>query len=219
MALLGFKPQTVIDVGVAQGTPELYSTFPTAKHLLIEPLQEFEPALQGIAHSYDADYVVAAAASSAGRITIEIYDPPDSSSLLKGPPSGGASGQLREIPAVTIDGLCATKDLRPPFLLKVDVQGAELEVLGGASKTLRLTEVVVLETSLFRFWDDSPQLFDVLRFMKERNFVAYDFFGPLMRPLDGALAQIDVAFVKEDGFFRKSHMFRATTSDAEPSAS
>ena len=35
---LGFKPATVIDVGVAYGTHELYKGFPKARHLLIEPL-------------------------------------------------------------------------------------------------------------------------------------------------------------------------------------
>ena len=45
---LGFRPQTVIDVGVADGTFELYRAFPNAKHLLIEPLEEFKPALERI---------------------------------------------------------------------------------------------------------------------------------------------------------------------------
>src|SRR5262245_52875429 len=37
----GFTPRTVIDVGVARGTDDLYEAFPDAKHLLIEPLGEF----------------------------------------------------------------------------------------------------------------------------------------------------------------------------------
>ena len=46
--LLGFEPQTVIDVGAALGTFELYRTFPKARHLLIEPIEENEPYLAKI---------------------------------------------------------------------------------------------------------------------------------------------------------------------------
>ena len=39
----GIQPKTVIDVGVHnEGTPELYEIFPNAKHVLIEPVKEFE---------------------------------------------------------------------------------------------------------------------------------------------------------------------------------
>ncbi|MCH8192053.1 MAG: hypothetical protein IIC80_11965, partial [Chloroflexi bacterium] len=44
-------------------------------------------------------------------------------------------------------------------------------------------------------------------FMKERGFVAYDIFGHNYRPLDGAMCQIDMAFVKEKSQFRRVHAF------------
>jgi len=36
---LQFAPGTVIDVGVAYGTPDLYEAFPTSKFYLVEPLR------------------------------------------------------------------------------------------------------------------------------------------------------------------------------------
>ena len=39
---LGFQPGTVIDVGVAYGTFELYEKFPETNFLLVEPLIEYE---------------------------------------------------------------------------------------------------------------------------------------------------------------------------------
>jgi hypothetical protein len=59
---LGFKPNTVIDVGVAKATSELYGSFPEASLLLIEPLVEFEPFLKKICSTYNAQYVLADAA-------------------------------------------------------------------------------------------------------------------------------------------------------------
>jgi hypothetical protein len=39
------------------------------------------------------------------------------------------------------------------------------------------------------------------------NFVAYDLCGMHARPLDGALGQCDMAFVKQQGMFRGDHRY------------
>ena len=41
--------------------------------------------------------------------------------------------------------------------------------------------------------------------MAERDYVIYDFPGFLRRPFDGALAQMDVCFVKRNGILRHSN--------------
>ncbi len=64
---LGFQPKTIIDVGVASGTPALYRTFPDCYFLLIEPLKEFESDLIAILKRYPGSYVLAAAGSSSGQ--------------------------------------------------------------------------------------------------------------------------------------------------------
>src|SRR5208283_1372595 len=48
LSTLGFRPRTVIDVGVATKTEELYRAFNEADILLVEPLAEFEPFLRDI---------------------------------------------------------------------------------------------------------------------------------------------------------------------------
>jgi hypothetical protein len=48
---------------------------------------------------------------------------------------------------------------------------------------------------------------EVLAFMAERDFFPYDVFGGYNRPLDNALAQLDIAFVKREGPFRCDHRF------------
>jgi hypothetical protein len=87
----------------------------------------------------------------------------------------------------------------------VDVQGAELVVLGGAEKILANAVYVVLETSLFETYKGAPSFADVVRFMQERGSVLYDLAGLSHRPLDGALAQVDAAFVPEKSPLRKDH--------------
>ena len=43
---LGFEPKTVIDIGVATGTPALYRNFPEAYYILIDPLREAIPFMR-----------------------------------------------------------------------------------------------------------------------------------------------------------------------------
>ena len=101
------------------------------------------------------------------------------------------------------------------YIVKVDVQGAELQVLDGASTTLKDAELVILEVSFFRFADGFPEFYDVIDYMKKRGFVAYEVFGGHNRPLDGARTQVDIAFVKEDGRFRSSHVWATPEQRSE----
>ena len=205
---LGFRPRTVIDVGVAYGTFELYERFPKSKHLLIEPLREYERVLQRICGMYDGDYVLAVARDKPGIAVLNVHHVLAGSSVFKETDGSQIDGTPRKVPAITVDSLCREKNLRGPYLIKADVQGAELKVLDGVKETFKDTEVIILEVSLFQFYEGGPQFFDVVLYMKEHGFVVYDFFGGNNRPLDGALAQVDTVFVKENGKFRKQHAFR-----------
>jgi FkbM family methyltransferase len=204
----GFRPRTVIDVGVAFETETLHHEFREAEILLIEPLAEFEPFLKSICERYKAQYVLAAAGATRGSAVLNVHtDELECSSFLKEADGAILDGTPREVPVVTVDELCSQRALKGPYLIKIDVQGAELTVLAGAPETLKQTEVVILEVSLFEMLIDGPQLFDVMVYMKQRGFVLYDTWGFLYRPYDGALAQMDIAFVREDGIFRRSHAY------------
>jgi FkbM family methyltransferase len=208
MAKLGFLPRTVIDVGVAFETRELYEEFPEAAFLLVEPLAEFEPFLKKICSQYNAQYVLAAAGESSGTVSLNVHPSQlDCSSLFREAEGAHVDGEPREVPMVAIDKVCEERGLGGPYLLKIDVQGAELRVLAGAAKTLKQCEVVILEVTLFGTMIGGPQLADVVSYMHERGFVVYDLWGMLYRPLDGALAQIDMAFVRNDSKLREAHAF------------
>lgn len=205
---LGFKPTTVIDVGVASGTPELYKNFPDAYFVLIEPLKEFESDLNAICRRYNGSYVLAAAGSSPGEATFNVHkNHLDGSSLHKEIMGTEADGYEVTVPIVRIDDVIKEKSLAGPYLIKVDVQGAELSALGGAPEALLGAEVVVLEVSMFEFMVGAPQFYEVVLYMKERGFVAYDIIHGWNRPLDNALGQIDIVFVKEKGMFRRDHSY------------
>jgi FkbM family methyltransferase len=211
---LGLRPGAVIDVGVGYGTPELYAPFPTARHLLVEPLREYEPQLRPVAERIGAAVVYAAAGAEPGETTIHVHRAPTLSSIHDAGRGDAAATVARTVPVVRVDELVRERGLPGPYVLKVDVEGAELEVVAGAEGLLGQTELVLLETSLFRHLGENPELADVVAAMGERGFAPYDIYGGHLRPSDGALAQVDVAFVREDGRFRRDHAY-ATPEQAE----
>ena len=140
VARLVFIPNVVIDVGVAKGTFALYNTFPDSYHLLIEPLKEFEDDIRSILKKHKGSYVIAAASSKTGNIEINVHtDHLEGSSLYRETMGNKIDGVPRIVQTVKIDDLVIDK-IDGPLLIKGDVQGAELDMLGGALETLNKTE-------------------------------------------------------------------------------
>lgn len=206
---LGFYPKVVFDVGAQIGTFELYRSFPQSKHILIEPVQENEPHLVKVCEQLeDADFIIAAATSQSGTVEMRVTPNFQYASICTD--GGGQTGDRhqRTVPAVSLDDICQERGLFGPYLIKIDVDGEEVEVLKGARQTLKETEYLVIEATLF------GQLYDVMDFMRAEGFVAYDIVDHMYRPHDRALWQVDMAFVKEKGRFRQMRSF-ATPEQAK----
>ena len=203
----GFVPNVVFDVGVGPGTPELYEAFPNARLVLVEPLEEWRGHFEWVKRERDADTILAAAGSTPGEVEIFVDRAPWCSSIYGDLRGEGRDGTRRSVPVVRLDDIATERELVGPFVVKVDVEGAELEVLSGALEVLRTTELVLLEVSLFEFIPGAPQFHDVVSWMHEHGFVVADLYDAQNRLLDGALARMDVAFVQEDGRFRQSHAY------------
>lgn len=210
----GLNCQSVLDVGAnnAQWSRMAKEIFPSALFYLIEPQVEMQNYLNVFCEeNQGSKYFLSGAGMSKGVLTLTVWDDLAGSSFL--PMSEDKllkAGKQREIEIITIDDLLSNSDITPPDLIKIDVQGFELEVLKGASKTFGNTEVYILEVSLFSFDDvpGMPVFSDIVNFMLERNYTIYDFAGFLRRPYDGALGQSDLCFVKKDGFLRKSDSWK-----------
>jgi len=204
----GFDPKTVIDVGVASGTMELYEAFPTARHVLIDPLEEARPFLEEIKRKFaHVEYILAAAGDAPGTLELNVHPDIARSSAYWESDYDPAVVEKRRVPAVTIDQIRREKNLEGPILLKVDVQGGELKVLEGAAETLNDVECIVLETSLYEFFKGGPLVSGVVDYMQRIGFAVQDVWSLQYRN-DGTLLMIDFAFVRTNGMFRTVHRFR-----------
>jgi FkbM family methyltransferase len=205
----GLEAASVIDVGVARGTPGLYGTWPAARLLLIDPLVEWDGYLREIA-GQRGSFLIAAAGAEPGEAEVRVHRAPELSSLVGERDAGQTTARVVDV--VTLDAAAA--GLPGPIVLKVDVEGGEIDVLRGATSVLERTELVLLETSLFELVPGQPILHDVTAFMADQGFAVYDVYGGHLRPLDGALSQLDIAFARADGVLRRDQRY-ATPEQAD----
>ena len=174
---------------------------------MIEPQDEMESFLDEMKkREPNCHFIKAGVGRQAGELAQTIWEDYQGSSFLP-PPNAGlqGTGKQRKTRIVTIDHVLA-KDYPHfiPDLVKLDIQGFELEALLGAEKIFGKTELFILEVSLFPFLPGWPLAREVISFMSARGYELYDICGSSRRPLDGALGQLDVAFVKGNGMFRQS---------------
>lgn len=196
----GCRPGTCIDVGVAHGTPPLYEAFPQVKHLLIEPLVEYEPDIKGIMAKYECYYYQAAAGAAPGTVKINVKERITGTSIFS-EQSNISQGVPREVTVVTLDQACKDRNLPGPYLVKIDVEGAEMEVVNGAKNIMKDTLAFILELTFVARLVNAPEAGDVIKFMADYDFVLYDIFDLRMRD-DQTLFQADAIFVPRNSNFR-----------------
>jgi FkbM family methyltransferase len=209
----GLSVRGIIDIGANCGswTNMALQRFPQAAVIAIEPQVEMIPSLTNLCQNYpQIEFIQAGAGRSNGELVQTIWDDLAGSSFL--PPvdlKKIASGQQRTTKIITIDYLLSSRLDFQPDLVKLDIQGFEIEALAGASSLFGKTEVFIIETSLFSFLPNEPIARKIIEFMANKNYEIYDITGVLRRPYDGALGQMDLAFAKKDGILRSSNKWLA----------
>ncbi len=196
LAAKGFSPTCVLDIGAAKGywTERFAWRWKQAEFFMIDPLAESEPNLKAIcARDKRFHYILAAAGRATGELVMNLTADHDGSSLLPFPNSDPA--RQRRVPVVTMDGLLAEGRIHPPQLVKLDVQGFELQVLDGGQRLFESAEVFIVEVSLFAFMEGQPRVHEVVNYMAERGFFVFDLAGLLRRPFEDDLGQMDLVFV------------------------
>jgi len=202
---LGFRPQSIVDVGANRGTwSEMASeVFPEAEFLLVEPQAEMIQPLAELARRRPTfRHASVAVGAEDGELVQTIWaDSLGSSFLPPVDPAALVAGGQRRTPVRRLDGLLVEWG-RVPDLVKLDVEGFELEVLKGCPSIFNSTERLILETSLYRFHEGQPLLREIVDYLAVRDYEVFDLAGRVRRPSDGALALLDVAFARRQGVLR-----------------
>ena len=192
------SPATIVDVGVGAGTPELYKAFPDAGLLLIEPLAEYEPHLKAICASRPrCRYALAAVGARKDTRSIQVVPGfLEHSSFLTRTPLAATYNLVEErvVNVTTLDTLMAELSPTPPFGLKIDTEGLELDVIRGATAFLRETEFVIAEVSILKRFESSYTFAEFISEMAARGFEVFDVLQ-VVRPDPSGTRYVDLAFV------------------------
>jgi FkbM family methyltransferase len=199
----GFAPGLIVDVGANRGlwTIEAQCIFPTARFFLVDADPANAESLHDLCASLPRCTYLIALLGAECRADVLFWQMGTGSSVL--PERSEFDRNRLRLPMTTLDSELHGND-DGAVLIKLDVQGYELEVLKGASTLLSRAEVIILECSLIEYNEGAPLFADVVEFMSAHGFVAYDFFGQNRRESDGALFQFDAVFVKSDSMLRRA---------------
>ena len=210
----GFSPASIIDVGAHTGmwARSIHRLYPKVPLLMLEASPDKDEALAAAVRELDgcADYRIALLGAVSGA-QVPFH------AVQTGVGSGTGSSVFCEktgfkkdtvmLDTVTLDDVLASSKLRAPYLLKLDVQGYELEVLRGAHQVLAGTEAVLTEVSLVEYNEGAPLALEVITELSRNGFVLYDVCSQTRRQTDDTLFQMDLIFVRADSALRAKRRF------------
>lgn len=195
----GVRVEDVVDVGAQKGnwTRVIKRFFPAARVVMVEADRSNEGDLAAVEEQWPGSvWRAMELVGERARPGVPFHLSESGSSVLRD--VSGAAARRVFLDMRTLDDVVRESPLESVDLLKIDAQGYELKILEGARNLLEDVELVLLEVSMIRLYEGCPLLSHVVAFMASRGFRAYDITEFHLRPLDGAMAQVDILFARDD---------------------
>lgn len=189
------NPKRFLDIGAHTGefTQNVLKLAPECQVVMVETNPNCEPYLQKLNHGYD----ILALSNKQGKAELfveKINSIGTGASLYKENTEWYADGKFDKV-EVELD----TLDNRKYFgyevidLVKIDVQGAELDILEGGRKTITRSKYVLIETSLVVYNHGAPLIDAIVPKMKEYGFYIEDILDYL-KFSKNQISQMDILF-------------------------
>jgi FkbM family methyltransferase len=199
------KEITVIDVGAHRGAfiDDLNRCFVVKEAILIEPIAHLSNLLK---EKFDArKYAIfqnVLTSKDDEEVRFHVNEFEETSSLLQFDTGMNELANINtnlsaieKIRTRTLDSIRKEKRIDQLDILKIDVQGSELEVLTSAEKTLGITEYIWVELSFKPLYIQSAVFSDVHNYLIKKGFLLLE-ISPGYRSSEGELLQADVLFVR-----------------------
>lgn len=183
-----FRPSNILDIGanVGQWFKQVKIVYPDSNVLSIEANPNCEERLS----QSNYNYMITFLGSQEGFI--DFYTPKDN------PVCTGGSAYLeqtkyynetevQQLPVITLDSLNQQFDF-----IKIDVQGAELDIIKGGLKTILDCSILQLELSVKEYNQGAPRMSEIISYLYSLDFHILD-IGSFFY-WDGMLNQSDIFF-------------------------
>ncbi|ANP46818.1 FkbM family methyltransferase [Candidatus Viadribacter manganicus] len=193
--------RSIINIGAGSGDDSEYvqRAWPNSRTLLIEMDGRFEEGYHQLKTELpNLAWAICAAGphDDLGRMQKSDIGGVGGAIDLEEKSEAGAPVQFKRI-----DTLVREHALPGPFFLRFDTHGFELDVLAGATETLKNTALIMMEVYNFklRFTGNKNLTFDEMSLhMKSLGFRCVDICDTLHRPGDLALWQMHLFFIRDD---------------------
>jgi FkbM family methyltransferase len=187
---LNVPVRTILDVGVMSCTVELLEIYNKVPHILMEPIEEFATQIHQIYSKSGIDYELLQVAMSSedGVATLKTSSVREGLDITHARITHNESigKSFRQVPKLSLNTVVKERDLEIPFLLKIDVDGAELDILKGAAEILDNCSVICIETGVHNFAQRANAIL-------ANGFELFDIVDICY--YDNRLAQMDMIFV------------------------
>jgi FkbM family methyltransferase len=176
-AIERLAPKTLIDVGANKGQFSVMARylFPDIDIHAFEPLDSERRFINAVVPPPVTLYSNALGAR-AGEAEFFVASRADSSSLFK--PGAGQEEAYDVVYKSSINVLVErladkidVRQLRPPILMKLDIQGGELDALKGAHDLLPAIDYIYCETSFVPLYDNQPLATDLVSYLINCGFL------------------------------------------------
>ena len=243
------RPLVVIDIGCRDGDAAGWTAFGSNVHVIgFEPDVEECERLQ---ESYDGParrtFVPLALGGRGGEVLLHLTRFPQSSSLyepsteaIERHPALTAHEEIdrRTVTLTTLDEWIDEADAPAPDFVKLDIQGAELDVLRSSPRALESVRALEVEVEFQPLYRDQPLFADVDAYLREQGFVLWRLRGlrhlvlagaapddiPMgysvladqaeLQPTGGQLSWADAVYVRDDFAAAAGESWMASVRDA-----
>jgi FkbM family methyltransferase len=189
----------IVDIGGANGFTALmfHNSFKNNNVIIFEPLSQNSDILNEITKKYNnIEYRKKALGSKSEFKNIFITKSITSSSILN-PIVNEEYLQKKNIENIEVTTLDEEfKNQNKNLILKIDVQGYELEVLKGCKGSFDQIKIITVEVSNHDGYENSPKYHDIDKYLRENNFAIYDFYSGFRK--NHKLAEWDVIYVNNN---------------------
>lgn len=181
-----WKPRTILDIGAHEGciAQQLAQLYRPEFIGLVEPLPQMAALLRTKYFAPQQKVFDCAVGRVGGKAILNVLASTPSSSLLE--VTSGSSRLFNrpmdkidaiEVSVRTLDSIFRDCSIQEIDLLKVDVQGYEIEVFAGGMGTLRKTRLVVTEVSFFEHYKGQPLFKEIYDYLNGAGFELRGTFG------------------------------------------
>jgi FkbM family methyltransferase len=175
-AVKRLSPMTLLDVGANKGQFSVLARylFPNIDIHAFEPLDSERAIYQAVVRQPCKVYPNAIG-RVAGDATFFVTSRADSSSLLRPGAKqktayGVATQKSISVCVARLPDVIDISKLPRPILLKIDVQGGELDVLRGAESVLGLVDAIYCEASFVELYQGQPLAGEIAAYLTARGF-------------------------------------------------